>query len=225
MRISIIIPVLNEERAIGETLESIARLSPHEIIVVDGGSTDRTREVVAANGIAVVAAGRGRARQMNEGAKIARGDVLVFLHADTRLPASAVEDIRAALIDPRCAGGRFDISLDGDRLIFKMIGALISFRSRLTRVATGDQAIFVRREVFQDLGGFPDIPLMEDIALARALRKKGRIACLKSRVLTSARRWESEGVWRTIIKMWWLKFLYLSGISPKTLKRYYGDAR
>jgi rSAM/selenodomain-associated transferase 2 len=225
MRVSIIIPVLNEEKAILQTLESCARLGPYEIIVVDGDSTDRTRELLGAKGIRVIAGERGRARQMNEGARSAQGDVLLFLHADTCLPATALKDIQTALRDPRWVGGRFDVSLAGDRLMFKVIGALINLRSRFSRVATGDQAIFVRAEVFRELGGFPALPLMEDIALSRALREKGKIACLRSRVVTSARRWEGGGVWRTIFKMWWLKFLYLCGVSPKTLKRYYGDAR
>ena len=225
MRVSIIIPVLNEERVILQTLESVACLGPDEIIVVDGGSTDGTRELIEAKRIPVVAAGRGRARQMNEGAKRAQGEVLLFLHADTELPPSALEDVRGALMDPRYVGGRFDIALDGNRLMFKVIAALISLRSRLSRVATGDQAIFVRADVFRDLGGFPDIPLMEDIALSRALKKKGKIACLRSRVVTSARRWESKGIFSTILNMWWLKLLYLGGVSPDRLKRFYGDLR
>jgi hypothetical protein len=136
-----------------------------------------------------------------------------------------LDDIGNALSDPQVVGGRFDIQLDGNRWLFKMIGALISLRSRLSRVATGDQAIFVRTDVFRNLGGFPDIPLMEDIALSRSLKKKGRIACLRSRVVTSARRWESKGIFVTILNMWWLKLLYLSGVSPDRLKRLYGDLR
>jgi hypothetical protein len=127
--------------------------------------------------------------------------------------------------DRRCPGGRFDVKLDGDHWMLKVIGAMISLRSRVTKIATGDQAIFVRRDVFEAIGGYPEIPLMEDVAFSRALRRMGRVACLHSRVITSARRWEAEGVWRTILKMWTLKSLYLLGVSPFRLKRYYADGR
>lgn len=224
-RVSVIIPVLNEEKTIGATLAVLPALAPHEVIVVDGGSADRTREIGAQSGATVLSAPRGRARQMNHGAQEATGDVLLFLHGDTRLPPTALDEIVAALQDPRYLGGRFDIELEGEHWMLKIVGALINHRSRVTKVGTGDQAIFVRREVFTRMGGFPDIPLMEDIAFCRELKRLGGIACLRSRVITSARRWEVEGVWRTIVKMWTLKFLYLAGVSPVTLKRFYGDAR
>jgi rSAM/selenodomain-associated transferase 2 len=225
MRLSIIIPVLNEEKIIGATLADLRRMRPDELIVIDGGSADRTCEICAAFGVTLLSSPPGRAAQMNHGARQATGDVLLFLHADTRLPSSALDDIQAAMANPRCVGGRFDVKLNGDHWMLRVIAATISLRSRLTKVATGDQAIFVRRDVFQRLGGYPDIPLMEDVGLSRALRRMGKVACLKSRVLTSARRWEREGVWRTVVKMWTLKLLYLLGISAARLKRYYGDAR
>ena len=162
---------------------------------------------------------------MNYGAGCATGDVLLFLHADTKLPDSAFQDIAAALSEARCLGGRFDVELEGSHWMLKIIGGLINYRSRATKVGTGDQAIFVRREVFMRLGGYPDIPLMEDIALCRLLKRLGRIACLRSRVVTSARRWERDGVWRTIFRMWTLKFLYLTGVSPARLKQFYADTR
>ena len=223
--VSVIIPTLNEEKSIAQVLADVVALRPREVIVVDGGSKDRTREISEQMGAVVVTAGRGRARQMNCGAKKATGDILLFLHADTRLPPAAFDDIIAALKDPRYLGGRFDVDLDGDHWLLKVIGAMINQRSRLTKVATGDQAIFVRREMFARIGGFPDIPLMEDIAFCRELKRMGGIACLRSRVVTSARRWETEGVWRTMIKMWTLKLLYFAGVSPVTLKRFYADAR
>jgi rSAM/selenodomain-associated transferase 2 len=225
MRVSVIVPTLNEERTIGATLEALNSLSPHEVIIGDGGSTDRTREICQIFGVNVVSAPCGRGRQMNEGARRATGDVLLFLHADTQLPPTAFDDIRLALSDPRCVGGRFDVKLDGDRWMLGVVGRMISLRSRLTKVATGDQAIFIRRDIFDRIGGYPDLPLMEDIALCRTLKCFGQIACLRSCVTTSARRWEMEGVWHTILKMWALKVLYLLGISPARLKRYYGDAR
>ena len=225
MRISVILPVLNEEKTISRTLAAVMALHPHEIIVVDGGSADRTRRICVEAGAKVLMTGPGRARQMNRGALDASGDVLLFLHADTRLPASALRDIAAALNDARYVGGRFDVELDSDRWLLKVVGFMISLRSRLSNVGTGDQAIFVRREILAELGGFPDMPLMEDIAFCRMLRRAGKVACLRSKVVTSARRWEAGGVWRTIFKMWTLKLLYLAGVPPARLKRFYADTR
>ncbi|HEY2922923.1 MAG TPA: TIGR04283 family arsenosugar biosynthesis glycosyltransferase [Candidatus Binatia bacterium] len=225
MNISVIIPVFNEERSIAVTLQSVVQRAPFEVFLVDGGSTDRTAEICQRFGVKLLASCRGRAQQMNYGARHASGDVLLFLHADTRLPDSAFRDIATALSDPRYLGGRFDVEIEGEHWMLKVIGAMINYRSRLTKVGTGDQAIFVRRSVFERIGGYPDIPLMEDIALCRTLRRMGEIACLKSRVVTSARRWEMDGVWRTIVKMWTLKLLYLAGVSPNRLKQYYADAR
>ena len=225
MNISVVLPVLNEEQSIRGTLQSLIRLTPYEIIVVDGGSRDRTLEICKEFAVDVMHAERGRARQMNVGARRASGEVLLFLHADTRLPQSALNDIAAALSDSRYLGGRFDVELEGAHWMLKIVGALINYRSRVTQVGTGDQALFVRHEVFDRMGGFPDIPLMEDIAFCRALKRIGGVACLRSRVITSARRWERDGVWRTIFKMWSLKVCYLAGVSPMRLKRFYADTR
>jgi len=225
VQISVIIPILNEAKNIMATLQALLPLSPSELFIVDGGSSDGTRAICRQFGVEVLTAPRGRAAQMNYGARRATGDVLLFLHADTRLPPTAFDDIRNALSDPRCVGGRFDIQLDGDHWMLRVIGAMISLRSRLSKVGTGDQGIFVRREVFQRMGGFPEIPLMEDIALCRALKRLGAVACLRSKVITSARRWESDGVWRTIIRMWALRLLYLAGVSPVRLKKFYADTR
>ncbi len=225
MRISVIIPVLDEERTIAATVDNVISLSPHELLVVDGGSKDGTRDISERAGATVISGPTGRARQMNRGAQEATGDVLLFLHADTRLPPSALHDVRAALVDPEFVAGRFDVKLDGNRWSLKLVGAMINARSRLTKVATGDQAIFVRKSIFEDTGGFPDIPLMEDIAFSQALKRKGKVACLRARVITSARRWEAEGVWRTVFKMWTIKLLYLAGVSPSRLKQYYADTR
>lgn len=225
MGISVVVPILNEERTIAALLRALMQLKPHELILVDGGSSDGTRAICRQFGVEVLTSPRGRAAQMNYGARRATGDVLLFLHADTRLPPTAFDDIRDALGDPRFVGGRFDIQLDGDHWMLRVIGAMISLRSRLSNVGTGDQAIFVRREMFQGMGGFPDIPIMEDVAFCRALKRLGEVACLRSKVITSARRWELDGVWRTIFRMWMLKSLYLMGVSPHRLKRYYSDGR
>jgi len=225
MNISVIVPVLDEEKTIAATLQTLVALSPHEIIVVDGGSGDRSREICQQFAVKLFTAERGRARQMNYGAARARGDVLLFLHADTRLPLSALDDITVALSDARKVAGRFDVELAGAHWMLKIVGALINCRSRATKIGSGDQALFVRREIFQRLGGYPEIPLMEDIAFCRSVKRLGGIACLRSRVITSARRWERDGVWRTIFKMWSLKVCYLAGVSPMRLKRFYADTR
>ncbi|HMF48458.1 MAG TPA: TIGR04283 family arsenosugar biosynthesis glycosyltransferase, partial [Candidatus Saccharimonadales bacterium] len=163
--------------------------------------------------------------QMNYGACQVFGEVLLFFHADTRLLKSAFADIAAALRDPRYLGGRFDVDLEGRHRMLKIISTLINYRSRATKVGTGDQALFVRREVFERMGGFPEISLMEDVAFCRQLKRLGDIACLRSRVITSARRWEVDGIWRTIFRMWTLKSLYLAGVSPARLKHFYADTR
>ncbi|MSP37277.1 MAG: glycosyltransferase [Deltaproteobacteria bacterium] len=225
MNISVIVPVLNEEKSIGATLAALTTLAPYEIIVVDGGSTDRTCQIVSRFAVTVISSERGRARQMNFGARQAHGEALLFLHADTRLPDSAFADIDSAFADPRYVGGRFDVELDGSHWLLPVVARLISFRSRMSKVGTGDQGLFVRREVFTRMGGFPDIPLMEDIAFCRALKKHGAVACLRSRVRTSARRWETDGLWRTIFRIWTLKLLYFAGVSPVRLKQFYADTR
>ena len=219
-RLSIILPVLNEARGIAATLAALRPLAA-EIIVVDGGSADATP--VIAQGLAdqVIKAQRGRARQMNAGAAVARGDILLFLHADTLLPVGADQSIIAALA-AGAAWGRFDVRITGESLWLPLIAALMNRRSRLTGIATGDQAIFVRRQVFFALGGFPVQPLMEDIELSRRLKAVSPPACLRERVLTSGRRWEKHGVLRTVLLMWSLRLRYFFGADPQTLARAYG---
>ncbi|MGC1399695.1 TIGR04283 family arsenosugar biosynthesis glycosyltransferase, partial [Candidatus Binatus sp.] len=163
--------------------------------------------------------------QMNAGARASHGDALVFVHADTIVPATFAADIASALSDPAVVGGRFDVELDASNLSYRIIGAMISMRSRLSRTGTGDQAIFVRRDVFDGLGGFPDLELCEDLDFSRRLKRAGRVACLRSRVTTSARRWSRDGVARTIVRMWLIRAMYLAGVPPARLKRMYADTR
>lgn len=217
-RLSVVIPALNEAQGIAAALAALAPLRGrgHEVIVVDGGSEDGTREIAAGLADHALIAPRGRARQMNAGAREARGDALVFLHADTRLPAQADAEVLDALVTH--LWGRFDVDLDGRHALLPVIARAMNTRSRLTGIATGDQAIFVRRESFE---GFPEIALMEDVAFCKAMKRRGPPACLRSRVLTSARRWESRGVLRTVALMWRLRLLYFLGAPPERLARRY----
>ena len=216
-------PTLNEADNLERLLPALHERCPEaEVIVVDGGSADATREVAARfPHVALVTSPRGRARQMNAGAQEARGDTLLFLHADTRLPNGAGAAIAAALDDPGVVGGRFDVSFDSPRAVFRMIAFFMNVRSRWSGISTGDQAIFVRRSIFDAMGGYPDIVLMEDIELCRRLKRRGRLVALRMRVTTSARKWEREGALRTMALMWGLRFLYMVGVSPDRLHGWY----
>jgi rSAM/selenodomain-associated transferase 2 len=225
--LSIVIPVLEEAAAIGPALRALAPLRGRgvEVVVVDGGSTDGTMRVAAAAGADhVLRAPRGRAAQMNAGARAARGEILLFLHADTALPPSADEIVQAALNQGR-DWGRFDVAIAGADPLLAVVAMLMNLRSRLTGVATGDQAVFARRECFFAAGGFPEIPLMEDVALSKALKRIAPPACLRERVVTSGRRWERNGTLRTILLMWRLRLEYALGADPRRLARRYGVER
>ncbi len=226
-RLSIIIPALNEAAGIAATLEplQLLRACGHEVIVVDGGSSDGTVELAAPLCDQVLTAERGRARQMNAGARAAGGEVLLFLHADTLLPSDADRLILEGLARSGRGWGRFDVRLSGRHSLLRLTAWLMSGRSRLTGIATGDQAIFVQRDRFEAVGGFPDIPLMEDLALSRALRRRGRPLCLRQRVTTSSRRWEERGIVRTILLMWRLRLAYYLGADPHELAQHYESAK
>jgi rSAM/selenodomain-associated transferase 2 len=225
MPVSVIVPTLNEERGIVATLRRARQPGVHEIVVVDGGSVDSTRALAHELADLVLSAPRGRAAQMNAGAARASGDILLFLHADTLVPDGFAQAIAAACGEPEVIGGRFDVTLLPSSPLLRLTGELMNWRSRLSRIATGDQGIFIRRDVFERLGGYADIPLMEDIDLSRRMKRAGRIACLPQRVTTSARRWQTEGVIRTILLMWSLRALYFLGVSPSRLRRLYDDTR
>jgi rSAM/selenodomain-associated transferase 2 len=222
-QLSIIMPVLDEEAAIvaGLTALQPLRARGHEIVVVDGGSRDRTVDL--AHGLAnrVARAAAGRAMQMNHGAGVASGDTFLFLHADSVLPADALQVIHAALASG-ARWGRFDVTIDGKPRILKLVAAMMNLRSRLTGIATGDQGIFVERALFSEVGGYPPIPLMEDVALSRILKRMGgRPACVRARIVTSGRRWEARGPCRTILVMWRLRLAYALGADPAHLARLY----
>jgi rSAM/selenodomain-associated transferase 2 len=221
--LSIIVPTLNEAADIGGALAALQPLRAlgHEVVVVDGGSGDGTPDLAAPLADRVANAPRGRARQMNAGARLAAGDVLLFLHADTRLPPRADRLVLDGLAGSGRAWGRFDVYIDGRHRLLRLVAALMNVRSRMSGIATGDQAIFVRRDAFVSVGGFPELPLMEDIALSAALKRVSRPLCLHERVLTSGRRWESRGVMRTIALMWWLRLRYFLGASPERLAEIY----
>jgi len=227
MRLSIIIPVLNEAEALPGLLGHLASLCAcdTEVIVVDGGSEDDSRQAAARAGAQVIRSERGRARQMNAGAAVAKGDVFLFLHADTMLPPSAEQIIETAIRRGdgihEYAWGRFDVRIAGRSFMLRVVASLMNWRSRLSGIATGDQAMFMARRAFEAVGGFPDQPLMEDIELSKRLLALSRPICLKDRVVTSGCRWEAHGVWKTIWLMWRLRWLYWRGVPAGELAKSY----
>jgi rSAM/selenodomain-associated transferase 2 len=220
MTLSIVMPVLNEAAGIEAALRALAPLRARgaEVIVVDGGSGDGTVELARPLADSVLNAPRGRAVQMNSGAAAATGDALLFLHADTRLPENAARLVLDGL--QRHAWGRFDVRFDEGGWLL-LVALMMNARSRLTGIATGDQAMFMARAVFEAAGGFPPIALMEDVALSARLKKLGRPVCLAARVTTSGRRWRQHGLWRTIVLMWQLRLRYSLGADPARLARAY----
>jgi len=230
MRLAVVIPVLNEAATIEAALRRLAPLRERgaRVIVVDGGSGDDTAARAAPLADRVLACPRGRAVQMNAGAQTEEAraaDVLLFLHADTRLPQDADRIVARALADGAHSWGRFDARLDADGWQLRLIEALMNWRSRATGIATGDQAIFATRAAFDWLHGFTPLPLMEDVDFCSRARRLTRPAALRSRVVTSARRWQRHGVWRTVLLMWWLRLSYFFGADPAVLARRYRDAR
>jgi len=222
-RISIIIPVLNEAGLLVQTLSALQpfRQRGHEVIVVDGGSKDDSIAISNPYADRIIRTPRGRSRQMNGGAKLASGGILLFLHADTFLPEDADRLIIEGINGREKTWGRFDVRLSGRHPLLRIIEFLMNWRSRLSRIATGDQAIFVKREIFEAIGGFSEIDLMEDIALSKILKRVGQPICLWQRVLTSSRRWETKGFFRTSFLMWSLRLAYFFKVDPKRLIKLY----
>ncbi len=221
--ISIVVPMLDEAQALPTLLAHLAPLRDRgcEVLLVDGGSRDDSIDIGERAGFVVLRAARGRARQMNAGAHAAHGEILLFLHADTRLPPDADALVVRALSRDDRVWGRFDVAIDGSTAMLRVIAFLMNRRSRWTGIATGDQAIFVRRAAFDAIGGFPDQALMEDIEASRRLKRISPPACIAGRVVTSGRRWERGGVWRTILLMWRLRFAYWLGANPEALAQRY----
>lgn len=223
MKLSIIVPILNEAEALPALLAHLSPLAHHDtqVLFADGGSRDDSVDIAEQAGFIVVRAARGRASQMNAAAAVADGDILLFLHADTQLPPDATNEIPRALASGHCAWGRFDVRISGRPFMLRVISALMNLRSRLTGIATGDQAIFITREAFNAVGGFPDQPLMEDIEISKRLLALTRPACIRRCVHTSGRRWETHGVWRTIFLMWRLRWGYWRGVPVEKLAKAY----
>ena len=223
--VAVVVPLRNEIGLLPAARQRWLSLGADELLVVDGGSVDGSREYLQDSGLKWLATGAGRARQMNAGAAVCNSDIIVFLHVDTVVSSSDILVIREAMQDASVAGGRFDVRLDGQQMLLRIVERFINWRSRLTRISTGDQAIFVRREVFERLGGFPELPLMEDVEFSRRLKRQGRIACLKRAVTTSSRRWEKHGILRTVMLMWWLRLLYWLGVPAQRLAAMYRETR
>jgi rSAM/selenodomain-associated transferase 2 len=226
-KISIVVPVLNEASGVVKFLAPLQswRAQGHEVVLVDGGSTDRTLDLARPLVDQVQISGPGRALQMNTGARASSGNLLLFLHADTYLPSAAYAILMPFAADTWYGWGRFDVRLAGAHPLLRVVETLMNLRSRLTGIATGDQALFISRTLFEQIGGFAPLPLMEDIELSSRLRRLHAPQCLHARVETSARRWVQDGVLRTITRMWWLRWLYFCGVAPATLAARYRAVR
>jgi rSAM/selenodomain-associated transferase 2 len=221
MKVSIIIPALDDGEQLAKTLPTLRRFRDegHELILVDGGSSDDTKEISAGRVDAILESDTGRAVQMNAGARRASGEILLFLHADTLLPEAAMKELLEKLPASGRRWGRFDVRLSGDRSMFRLIERMINIRSRLSGIATGDQAIFVERRLFDEVGGYREMPLMEDVELSRRLKRGGPPLCLRQRVITSSRRWDERGTWKTILLMWRLRLAFALGADPGSLAK------
>lgn len=223
MKLSIIVPVFNEASRLPSLLAQLLQLQQDgcEVLLVDGGSSDDSAGLAERAGLRLIRSPPGRALQMNAGAAQATGEVLLFLHADTRLPEGAPALVTQALSGKAHRWGRFDVRISGHHAMLRVIGAMMNLRSRWSGIATGDQAMFVSRAVFESVGGFAQLPLMEDIELSKRLRRVSRPACIRPCVITSGRRWETHGVWRTMLLMWRLRWQYWRGVPAAQLAKAY----
>lgn len=220
-----VVPLLNEAVTLPQLLQDLRQCEADELVLVDGGSSDKTQQILQESGLRWLTSGPGRGAQMNTGARVCESEIILFLHADTVISSSHIGILRELAAEPAYMGGRFDVRLSGAHLALRVIEWFINLRSRLSSISTGDQAMFVRRDVFKTMGGFSDIPLMEDIDLARRLKRLGKVACLPQKVCTSSRRWEQHGFVRTVLLMWRMRLLYWLGVSPAKLAAMYREAR
>jgi rSAM/selenodomain-associated transferase 2 len=219
--ISVIIPTLNEADNIMNTMVSVQSGQAVEVIVVDGGSSDSTRRLAEEGGARVISTSRGRAVQMNTGAAGAQGEIFLFLHGDSQAPVRFDGLIRHALLDPDRAAGAFQLQIAGEGRGLRIIEKMANWRSRWFQLPYGDQGIFIRAELFRKMGGFPELPIMEDFIFIQRLQRQGRIVTLSASVLTSGRRWESLGIWRTTWRNQMMLAGYYGGISLGCLSRWY----
>ena len=225
--LAIVIPVFNEAKVLPQALTSLAELSmdsSDSIIFVDGGSTDQSIQLIQQHGYQCLHCEAGRAKQMNYGTNNTKSDIILYLHVDTKVSSSEISNIKKSYTKGFLSG-RFDIMFTNRALTYRIISFFINFRSRLSKISTGDQAIFIRRDIFEQIGGYPEIPLMEDVAISKALRRLGKIDCLYNKVTTSSRRWEKNGVVNTVMLMWKMRFLYWCGAEPEKLASMYRNAR
>jgi len=224
--VALVIPVLNEAKSLMPSIERLKALhDKYHVIFCDGGSDDDTCVLLQKDALNYCCSSRGRALQMNAGASTCDSDILIFIHADTSISSSDIELVKKAMQDESIVGGRFDVRLSGERFAFRIIEWMINLRSRMTGISTGDQCQFVRRSVFEAMGGFPEQGLMEDVEFSKRLKRYGKIACLKNKVVTSSRRWEKHGIIKTVMLMWKLRLLYWLGTSPEKLAEIYHHAR
>ncbi len=222
--VAIVIPTYNEASTLPQALKRLDGLCADELIFVDGGSTDESRALIQAQGHRCLFSELGRAKQMNTGAQNTESDIILFLHIDTSLSSSDISSIKKSY-NQGFLSGRFNIKLSNPAITYCIISFFINLRSRLSRISTGDQGMFVRRDVFDAVGGFPDLPLMEDVAMSKRLKQVGKVACLSGKLTTSSRRWEQHGIVRTVMLMWKIRFLYWLGISPAKLVMMYRHTR
>lgn len=223
--VALIVPLRNEQALLPELLNRLQQLSAYAVIIVDGGSQDRTTQLLANSPLHWIASEPGRAVQMNAGAAQCDSDILLFLHADTVISDRHIDAVRSAMGNNRVVGGRFDVAFTNPSLGFRLIAWSINLRSRLSGISTGDQCQFIRRSVFETMGGFPEQQLMEDIELSRGMKRQGRVVALRDNVITSSRRWQRYGLIRTVLLMWYLRLLYWFGVPAERLVAHYRQAR
>lgn len=220
-----VVPVLNEQALLPALLERLHSLPADEVVIVDGGSRDDTCQILEDSTIRWISSAAGRANQMNAGASVTCSDILLFVHVDTEINSSCFAAVKRVMQDASMIAGRFDIRFSGGHPLLRIIAWFINTRSRLTLISTGDQGLFVRRSRFEAAGGFPSQPLMEDIEFTRLLKRQGRIACLREQVITSSRRWEKHGIFKTVLLMWRLRLLYFFGVPAGQLASMYRQVR